>query len=178
MRDKFIESKKGTLDFMETNSSWFYKFILLDYKKVLPLCQEGELLGKITIAKPEDVNSARELTAEILQEQFQQKEIYKVILCISEAATNVIKYANTGYLEIRKILAGIRACIVDSGPGMDLRKPPSLILQQGFTTKDSLGAGFTLMYKYSQKVYLSTSEEGTILVLDFNLESNLSSEKI
>ena len=146
------------------------KFNLLNHDQVLTLCLEGELLNKTAVIKPEDVNEARELATRILKEQpLQSKDTYHVILCISEAVTNALKHANVGSLEIRKIKGSLRACISDCGPGMDLSKLPNLVFLQGFSTKISMGYGFTIMYKYAEKIYLASSNEGTFLALDFKI---------
>lgn len=144
------------------------KFNLLNYDQILTLNLEGELLGKVAVMKPQDVNEARELAARILKEQpLQSKDVYHVILCISEAVTNVLKHANGGSMEIRQIEGSLRACISDCGPGMDLSKLPNIIFVQGFSTKISMGYGYTIMNKYAEKIYLSPSNAGTSLAMDF-----------
>jgi len=146
------------------------KFNLLNHDQVLTLCLEGELLNKTAIIKPEDVNEARELATRILKEQpLRSKDTYHVILCISEAVTNALKHANAGSLELRKIEGSLRACISDCGPGMDLSKLPNMVFFQGFSTKISMGYGYTIMYKYAEKIYLASSNEGTFLALDFKI---------
>ncbi|WP_425805198.1 ATP-binding protein [Desulfitobacterium sp. Sab5] len=145
------------------------KINLWETDQIAPLNQEGELIGHIMLKRSEDVNNARELTTKILKKHHvEQKRSNHIILCVSEATTNVIKHAFYGHLEIRKLdNSYLRIFISDSGPGMDLQKLPNFLLLQGFSTKDSMGVGFTLMFKYAEKVYLAPWSHGTILALDF-----------
>lgn len=146
------------------------KINLWETDQILSLNQDGESLGHIMLKKPEDVNNARELTMKILKkEHVEPKHGNHIILCVSEATTNVIKHAFYGHLEIRKLEGYIRVYISDYGPGMDLQKLPNFLLLQGCSTKESMGVGFTLMFKYSEKVYLAPWEHGTVLALDFKI---------
>ncbi|AKX93138.1 hypothetical protein MTHERMOG20_25500 [Moorella thermoacetica] len=40
-------------------------------------------------------------------------------------------------------------------------------LMQHYSTKESLGSGFTLMLYYTDELYLATGNSGTTLVLNF-----------
>lgn len=146
------------------------RFNLIKSKQILPLCQEGKLLGKIDLRVPEDVNKARELMIRVLNDLLiDPKERYHILLCISEASTNVIKHADHGSLSIRKVKEYLRVCISDCGPGMDLEKLSKCIFLQGYSTKDSMGMGFCFMFKFTERIFLSLSQEGTELILNFKI---------
>lgn len=146
------------------------RFNLIKSKQILPLCQEGKLLGQIDLSVPEDVNKARELMIRVLNDLLiEPKEKYHILLCISEASTNVIKHADHGSLSIRKVKEYLRVCISDYGPGMDLEKLSKCIFLQGYSTKDSMGTGFCFMFKFTERVFLALSQEGTELILDFKI---------
>jgi len=173
LRDKLTRAQQQKQEIYQVYSDVMFsitqgKFNLLDFEQIQPLCQEGILLGQIDLNVPEDVNNARELMTRILQDQqIEPKERYHIILCVSEATTNVIKHAKYGSLVIRKVRGYLRVCISDRGPGMNLEKLPKFIFLHGYSTKNSMGAGFGLMYKYAERISLSLLEDGTELVLDF-----------
>jgi len=50
---------------------------------------------------------------------------------------------------------------------MDFNKLPHMIFLKGFSTKISLGIGFSIIYKFADKIYLSTSKHGTLIAMDF-----------
>ena len=56
--------------------------------------------------------------------------------------------------------------ISDRGPGIRPEDLPASILLPGFSTKISLGMGYTLMLKLVDRVRLSTGPEGTIVQLE------------
>lgn len=144
------------------------KFNLLNQSESYPISCEGNLLMEMKMAKPADVNTARVLFNEVLeQEEFSRERNYYAMLCISEAATNVIKHANFGIMQVWKIGEGIRVSIADEGPGMDLEKLPNMVFLNGFSTKISCGYGFGIINKFADKIYLTTSSNGTFVAMDF-----------
>ncbi len=144
------------------------KFNLLNESKSKSISCEGNVLTEVKIVHPGDVNTARELIHKVLeQEKYSPEKINHAMLCISEAATNVIKHANYGIMQIRKIDKGIRVTIADEGPGMEMDKLPNMVFLNGFSTKISCGYGFGIINKFANKIYLGTSRNGTFLAMDF-----------
>lgn len=144
------------------------KFNLLNESKSNPIFCEGNLLTEVKIGLPGDVNTARVFINKVLdQERYSPERINHAMLCISEAATNVIKHADYGIMQIRKITKGIRVTIVDEGPGMEMDKLPNMVFLNGFSTKTSCGYGFGIINKFADKIYLTTSKNGTFLAMDF-----------
>jgi len=144
------------------------KFNLLNESKSNPISCEGNLLTEVKIVQSGDVNTARVLINKVLEkERYSPERIYHAMLCISEAATNVIKHASYGIMQIRKIDKGIRVSIADEGPGMDLDKLPNMVFLNGFSTKISSGYSFGIINKFADKIYLTTSRNGTFLGMDF-----------
>lgn len=90
-----------------------------------------------------------------------------MILCVSEAATNIIKHAGEGTIQSRTDKNTVRVIFSDNGPGMDYDKLPDMIFVNGFSTQDSLGYGFSIINKFADKINLATSKNGTVLALDF-----------
>ncbi|HZK84955.1 MAG TPA: ATP-binding protein [Desulfosporosinus sp.] len=144
------------------------KFNLLNESESNPISCEGNLLTEVKIAQLSDVNTARVLINKTLaHETYSPEKINHAMLCISEAATNVIKHANYGVMQIRKINNGIRVTIADDGPGMEMDKLPNMVFLNGFSTKISCGYGFGIINKFADKIYLTSSKNGTFLTMDF-----------
>jgi len=144
------------------------KFNLLNESESNPISCEGNLLTEVKIAQLSDVNTARVLINKTLaHEKYSPEKINHAMLCISEAATNVIKHANYGVMQIRKINNGIRVTIADDGPGMEMDKLPNMVFLNGFSTKISCGYGFGIINKFADKIYLTSSKNGTFLTMDF-----------
>lgn len=144
------------------------KFNLLSYEKFELLKCEGVLQEEVIIAAVTDVNAARESIAAYLEKQgCSQQHLAHIVLSISEAVTNAIKHAGYGIMQIRALDHGVRVSVADQGPGMDFDKLPNMIFLQGFSTKVSMGYGFSIIYRFADKIYLSTSKRGTYLAMDF-----------
>jgi len=144
------------------------RFNLLNESKSNPISCEGNLITEVKILQPGDVNTARVFINKVLeQEKYSPERINHAMLCVSEAATNVIKHANYGIMQIRKIDNGIRVTIADEGPGMEMDKLPNMVFLNGFSTKISCGYGFGIINKFADKIYLTTSRNGTFLAMDF-----------
>lgn len=93
-----------------------------------------------------------------------------VLLAVSEAVTNVVKYTPGGRLLVYADTAGLSFHVIDYGTGLDLDVLPSLLFGKGFSTSSSLGMGFPIMDKYADAVTAYTSGRGTILVLQFDID--------
>lgn len=144
------------------------KFNLLNEEEFELLKREGVFQEEVIIAAVTDVNAARELIAAYLEKRgCSQQHLAHIVLSISETVTNVIKHAGYGIMQIRALDHGVRVSVADQGPGMDFDKLPNMIFLQGFSTKVSMGYGFSIIYRFADKIYLSTSERGTSLAMDF-----------
>lgn len=113
------------------------------------------------IEKPEDVGACRRLVEDILSGySLKPKEIRQNLLAVSEAATNVVKHAGAGKFTVLHGSGLLKLVFSDRGPGMPFNKIPHLVFFAGFSTKLSLGFGFSLMYQCTDKLLLHTSEPG------------------
>lgn len=148
------------------------KFNLTSYKDLIIIADKGVLEGETKLENAEDVGKARALVEGYLTPQgYSDDRIQTILFCVSEAATNVIKHAKDGVVQIRVLEDSVRLVVLDHGLGMDFNKLPNMIFLKGFSTKISLGVGFSIIYKFADKIYLSTSKNGTFLVMDFLKES-------
>lgn len=84
---------------------------------------------------------------------------------LGEAMNNAIKHAGEG-----EVFAGTAGectwtAVSDKGPGIETLTLPGATLRRGFSTKISMGMGYSIMLEVSDRVLLSTGHEGTTVVL-------------
>lgn len=89
----------------------------------------------------------------------------RALLCLSEAVTNVVKHTPGGQILVFIDSTGPRFHVVDRGKGLDLNKLPYMLFVKGFSTGNTLGAGFPIMMRYLKQITVCTSPNGTALVL-------------
>ena len=144
------------------------KLSLVGPEEVRQYTDEGEKILEIQIRTEGDVTLARKEAKRVLNTLYSECEgSMKVLLCIAEAAANIIKHAGTGVCVIKKINSdSIRFIFEDQGPGMDFDQLPAMIFYKGFSTKISAGCGFSLIYGFANGMVLSTSRNGTTLIFD------------
>ncbi|MGG4439123.1 ATP-binding protein [Brevibacillus fortis] len=145
------------------------KLLLLSDEELFFLLREGHKLLAIDIRLPEQLAELRRLFKQALEPQgISDKRLLQFLVAVNEAASNTLKHGNGGvvtlYLSNDKQMC--RAVIHDEGQGILLEDIPRATLQQGFSTRHSLGAGFHVILQYCDRVYLSSSLAGTKLILE------------
>ncbi|ALF08791.1 ATP-binding protein [Parageobacillus thermoglucosidasius] len=147
------------------------KFLLLTEEEVSKY-KEGIVLCEGRVKDRSDIPICRNLAKEKLEsEGLSQPTIMRWLLVLSEAITNAIKHAEEGTMTILKDEKNneIRFVIEDKGPGFALKDLPKKTLLAGYSTKKSLGQGFTLMMTIAKRVLLFTSPKGSVLILSFDI---------
>ncbi|BCW97408.1 MAG: hypothetical protein KatS3mg024_0235 [Armatimonadota bacterium] len=91
-------------------------------------------------------------------------------LAVGEALANAVKHAGGGFLYAGSDDHSVWVAVVDHGKGMDTFTIPRIALVPGFTTKASMGLGFTIMLDSADLVRLATGSEGTTVWLQKLLE--------
>jgi len=144
------------------------KFLLVNIQEVHSYIDDGLKLAEVNISTSKDVGQARQITKQVVYDLFPQYDkINKILLCVSEAATNILKHAGSGQLTIKKIADdSLRFIFNDHGPGMNFDHLPSMLFYKGFSTKISLGCGFNVIYSIVDRMILSTSKNGTTIAFD------------
>ncbi|GGA29716.1 ATP-binding protein [Paenibacillus physcomitrellae] len=146
------------------------KFLLVQEDELLPY-KLGDLIYEAPIKERSDIPKARQKAKECLLGIGQPlPRVMNEILLISEAITNVLKHACEGSLSIYNMPSAIHVCITDRGPGFELKLLPYAVLMEGYSTKNSLGQGFTLMMKMADQMLLATSDKGSTIILIFHEE--------
>jgi anti-sigma regulatory factor (Ser/Thr protein kinase) len=132
--------------------------------------RRGNVFCEGTIKERADIPICRNLAKDSLEKlAIQKTKIMSWLLVLSEAITNTIKHAEEGKMTLIENEDEIRFVIQDKGPGFSLKELPNTTLLAGYSTKKSMGQGFTLMMKMAKQVLLSTSPQGSTIILIFNI---------
>lgn len=146
------------------------KLHILERKEMVDL-QRGEKEYKtISIQAPRDVPLVRKEAESFAKKlNLTEEKVYNLAVCVSEAATNIIKHAERGIM--RETTNGniLRLWMEDTGPGIEYTHLSKAALMRGYSTKPSLGYGFTIMLESLDALYLCTDQKGTAVVLQMNL---------
>lgn len=127
----------------------------------------GELVDTLPLVTPADVPEARKRVEAAMEAQgFSSEATFNMVTCVSEAATNVVKYGPAGRLEVRVDESALRIRLDDVGPGIAFANLPNAVLMPGFSTAPSLGLGYSILLEMSDRVHLATGEHGTRLILE------------
>lgn len=119
-----------------------------------------------TISQADQLSSARARLAEVLAELPKSDE---ALLAANEGLTNALKHAGGGQYSVRRTPYALQVVITDHGPGIDFQTIPRATLIAGYSTKATLGIGFTIMFETADRILLATGPGFTTLVLEFPL---------
>jgi anti-sigma regulatory factor (Ser/Thr protein kinase)/HAMP domain-containing protein len=140
------------------------KFHLVDDEDI-PV--EGKLLLDLPLEETSDYRAMRECVREAATNVGMKKEdIGDFVLAVGEASANALKHAMEGRCQVFLTEDRILARVTDRGVGIKPDDLPATILQPGFSTKVSLGMGYTLMLELVNTVWLSTGPQGTVVQLE------------
>ncbi|MBQ7502192.1 ATP-binding protein [bacterium] len=129
----------------------------------------GRELISLKLESAENVPDSRHLTEKVMKEEgFEDEIVFNMVTCVSEAATNVVKYGPPGKMAIKTDSEGIHVRLDDTGPGISFATLPKAILLPGFScdTAPSLGLGYSVMLSMCDRIYLCTGQNGTSLILE------------
>ncbi len=144
------------------------KINLIGREEMDYLAAEGMLEAECELMCGQHVGVGRNLAQKLVTDfGFSKDKAMQIKLCVSELATNVIKHTDGGVLKFRKLDSTLRVLVEDDGPGMEFNNLPNMIFLEGYSTKVSLGFGFSILFKYADKIFLYTSENGTSIALEF-----------
>ncbi len=92
------------------------------------------------------------------------------VLAVGEATVNAVKHAGAGTVTAGRRNGVVWVAVADKGPGMDSFVLTQAALSKGFSTKPSLGLGYSFILDGSDHVVLATSPEGTIVEMEKNID--------
>lgn len=93
-----------------------------------------------------------------------------LVMAASEAITNAIKHGTAGRCAVYQSGEYLIVRVSDQGKGIHPEDLPANVLVSGFSTKVSLGVGYTLMLELADRVWLATGPEGTVVQLEKRLQ--------
>lgn len=158
----------------EQKREFYYNLMFAVTNGKLMLCERdqidrygGEPLGGVELRADTDVRRVRDLIQEFgTRLGMDEQRIYDLGLCASEGATNALKHGGGGWVALTESDGHLRVRIQDTGAGMDPLSLPCATLLKGYSTKASMGLGFTIMHELTDRLYLHTGSAGTIVILE------------
>ncbi len=115
---------------------------------------------------PVDASTLRQTLMQVGQRAGMDAErIGDLCTATTEAATNAIKHGNGGQATVWTAGDSVTVQIEDHGTGIAPAHLARATLEQGFSTRVSLGMGFHLMLQSTDALALCTDAKGTIILL-------------
>lgn len=93
------------------------------------------------------------------------KDLDSFILGVGEAIDNALKHAGSGLVYAGADQGHVWVGVSDEGPGIGSLILPKAVLRRGFSTKPSLGLGYSIMLEVADHILLETGRSGTVVVL-------------
>ncbi len=119
----------------------------------------------------QDLSGARARLSEAFMPEFENNELLnELLLASSEALTNAVKHAGGGSYQVFRKGNTVQVMVSDNGPGIDFKILPKATLLSGFSTKQSLGVGFSIMLELCDRVLLATQIGSTGIILEKHLQ--------
>lgn len=136
------------------------KFELIDH---VELAQDGRVILSQPIVDGAGLAALRRALREVGREVgLLPESVDDLVLAVGEAASNAVKHGQEASCEIRLHDDRISVRVADRGPGIRPQDLPA-VLEAGYSSKISLGMGYTIMLKLADVVQLATGAEGTIV---------------
>lgn len=144
------------------------KFELVDRADV-PLV--GELVEDLPCSTGAEYAAARKAVRQVCADAgMSEDRAADLLLAAGEAITNAMKHATEGRCQLYRSEDRVALRVVDRGSGIASHHLPASILTPGFSTKVSLGMGYTMMLQLCDRVWLATGPEGTLIQLEKKIE--------
>ncbi len=171
IRVKELAVRQGYVDVLDAVTGG--KLILITEDE-LPSLLGDPLMAPRELVDPKGLSAARAVVAETIA-GLPVRDPASLILAASEALTNAVKHGRRGEYGVYRSGDCLQVLVRDFGPGIDFRALPKATLIQGFSTTNTMGLGFTIMLEVCDRVLLTTSAHGTIVILELELAGASSS---
>ncbi|TAM87714.1 ATP-binding protein [bacterium] len=146
------------------------KLELLEREDIEQQLAALQTVASVAVRTPRDVRTARATTERAaLASGLPPARVHDLVLCVSETATNVLKHAGQGAVDLHSNGERLIACVRDTGPGIPFAQLPKATLMRGFSSKPSLGYGFTFLLEFLDHIELATGDWGTIVAMEVEL---------
>lgn len=147
------------------------KLDICDLDDIEPYILNAETF--IEVRTPEQAQYARRRVNDFCQDNgLCGDRLDTFMIGVGEAITNAIKHGKEGI-----VYAGIRGPniwigIEDHGSGIDSLILPRAVLLRGYSTKPSLGLGYSVMLDVADRIHLKTDAHGTTVILEKSLKEH------
>jgi anti-sigma regulatory factor (Ser/Thr protein kinase) len=91
-------------------------------------------------------------------------------LCASEAATNALLHGHGGSAVVESRNGFLRIRVSDEGRGISPADLPRATLLKGWSSRASMGLGFTVINETADRVFLYTGPDGTVVIIEMSVE--------
>ena len=140
------------------------KLSICDAREVKPILSSAEV--EIEVPDAAAVSPARnEVRACFEGHGLAGERLEDFITAAGEAITNAVKHGGGGCVRAGACDNQVWLAVSDRGPGIESLTLPKAVLLRGFSTKPSLGLGYSVILNISDSVLLKTDETGTTVVL-------------
>lgn len=128
----------------------------------------GRFIFFSKLRKPKDIPATRDGIRNILEARNMKDEFtMNLLLAVSELTTNVIKHAERGSITVVETKDEYTCLVQDRGPGFQIEDLKDKTLAAGYSTKDSLGMGFSIVLKLADQLLLANTDKGSIIAAKF-----------
>lgn len=128
---------------------------------------EGEPLIDVSLDGPDAYRALRSQVREAaLASGMSPQAADDLVLAMGEAAANAIKHAVEGRCSLYRGADRLLVRVSDHGAGIRPEQLPVSLLLPGYSTKVSLGMGYTVMLSLADRIWLATGPEGTVVQLE------------
>ncbi|MFQ3549607.1 MAG: PAS domain S-box protein [Armatimonadota bacterium] len=134
---------------------------------------------KVPVKNAYEISIARDKVEDLCREKgMADSAIESFMIAVGEAITNSIKHGSNGTVyagitEENELWVGVS----DRGPGIESLILPQATLQRGFSTRRSLGMGYSIMLDVADRIMLKTGSYGTTVILIKSLVESSVSEQ-
>jgi anti-sigma regulatory factor (Ser/Thr protein kinase) len=127
---------------------------------------DGAPAIRIKLAEPRDASMLRHSIGEVAAEKnLSTVRLADAFTAVTEAATNAIKHGHGGSAEVWVDEDSIAVLIRDNGPGISPTDLARATLERGYSSRYTLGMGFTMILDAADSMALATSKEGTQVLI-------------
>ena len=145
------------------------KLHICDNDDIVPYLRKAQV--SIDLAGSDDMVEARKAAKIICGNAgISERSMDEFIIATGEAITNAIKHGTDARMYAGTGDGTVWVGVTDNGTGIDSLILPKAILRRGFSTKPSLGLGYSIMLEVADQLLLSTDSTGTRVVLVKNIK--------
>ena len=140
------------------------KLDICDSARIKPYLSNTQ--KEISVCDAAEVSSARKEVEEFcLDAGMDGERLSSYLVGIGEAITNAVKHGGEGQVYAGAADGEVWTAVSDKGEGIESLILPQATLQRGFSTKPSMGLGYSIMLEVADQVLLKTGRRGTTVVL-------------